>query len=145
MSDAAHQGYANHARYVPAYHFVLFAILLVNLVWSVLQLVRAPAFGTTVGALLAAGLVIIAWYLRAFATKVQDRVIRLEEALRYQRVLPPELQARAAALTVRQIVSLRFASDAELPALVQRALDEKLGGKAIKLAIKTWRPDFLRA
>ncbi len=145
MSDAAHQSYENHARYVPAYHFVLFAILLVNLIWSVVLLARAPSFGTTVGLLLAAGLVLIAWYLRAFATTVQDRVIRLEETLRYQRLLPPELQARARELSVRQIIALRFAADAELPALVRRALDERLGGRAIKQAVKDWRADHLRA
>ena len=77
---------------------------------------------------------------------VQDRLIRLEEQLRYERVLPEELRWRADELTVSQFVSLRFASDDELPLLVQKVLDEKLTErKAIKQLIKNWKPDNLRA
>jgi uncharacterized Fe-S cluster-containing MiaB family protein len=77
---------------------------------------------------------------------VQDRLIRLEERLRYERLLSEELRWRADELTVDQFVSLRFASDEELPALMRKALDEKLTGrKAIKQLIKNWRPDYLRA
>ena len=80
------------------------------------------------------------------ALKVQDRVIRLEERLRYERVLPSDLKARIGEFTVAQLVSLRFAGDAELPALARKVLDEKLSErKAIKQMVKTWKPDFLRA
>jgi hypothetical protein len=80
------------------------------------------------------------------ALKVQDRVIRLEERLRYQRLLPSDLQARTDDFTINQIVSLRFASDAELPALARKVLDEKLQDrKAIKQLIRVWKPDYLRA
>jgi hypothetical protein len=85
-------------------------------------------------------------YARLFALAVQDRLIRLEEKLRYERVLPEELRWRADELTVDQFVSLRFASDEELPQLMQKVLDEKLTErKAIKQLIKTWKPDYLRA
>jgi hypothetical protein len=77
---------------------------------------------------------------------VQDRVIRLEMRLRLQRILPPELQTRIQDLTHRQLVALRFASDAELPVLVREILDGKLTtGKEIKLRVKNWQGDWLRA
>src|SRR5438105_3920947 len=83
---------------------------------------------------------------RLFALSVQDRVIRLEERLRYERILPEELRWRADELTPSQFISLRFASDDELPALMKKVLDERVTQrKAIKQLIKNWRPDYLRA
>ncbi len=80
------------------------------------------------------------------ALKVQDRVIRLEERLRYQRLLPTDLQSRIDDFTVNQLVSLRFASDAELPGLARKVLDDKINDrKTIKQMIKVWKPDYLRA
>jgi hypothetical protein len=87
-----------------------------------------------------------ALYGRIFALSVQDRVIRLEERLRYEQVLPEELGWRVDELTVDQFVSLRFASDEELEKLMQKVLHDKLTKrKAIKELIKNWRPDSLRA
>lgn len=84
--------------------------------------------------------------LRMATLTVQNRVIRLEERLRYQRLLPADLQPRIDDFTVTQLVSLRFASDAELPALARKVLDDKLNDrKAIKQLIKNWKPDYLRA
>jgi hypothetical protein len=83
---------------------------------------------------------------RVFALKVQDRVIRLEERLRMERLLPADLQARIEEFSVPQLVGLRFASDAELPELARKVLDEKVKeAKAIKRMVKSWRGDFLRA
>ena len=83
---------------------------------------------------------------RVMALKVQDRVIRLEERLRYERLLPADLKPRIGEFAVEQVVSLRFASDAELPALARKVLDEKMmERKAIKQLVKAWRPDYLRA
>jgi len=94
----------------------------------------------------AAALVLGFLSARIMALTVQDRVIRLEERLRYERVLPEELRWRSDELNVKQFVSLRFASDEELPALMRKVLDEKLTErKAIKQLIKNWRPDYLRA
>ena len=82
---------------------------------------------------------------RLQALKAQDRVIRLEEKLRYQQILPPDLIEKASALRVGQILALRFASDVELPELLQRTLNgEFKDNKEIKSAIKNWRGDYLR-
>jgi hypothetical protein len=82
--------------------------------------------------------------IRNYALRVQDRVIRLEERLRLMSVLPEPLRARIGELTVQQLIGLRFASDQELPGLVQRALDEKLSPADIKKSVVTWRPDYSR-
>src|SRR5207253_8235799 len=85
-------------------------------------------------------------YARLFALRVQDRVIRLEERLRYERILPEELGWRADELTVDQFISMRFAGDEELEQLMRKVLDDKLTKrKAIKQLIKNWRADYLRA
>jgi Family of unknown function (DUF6526) len=77
---------------------------------------------------------------------VQDRVIRLEERLRFEHVLPADMHPRIGEFTIDQLVALRFASDAELPGLARKVLEEKIvERKAIKKLIKTWRPDFARA
>jgi hypothetical protein len=91
-------------------------------------------------------LLTLAFLSRSQAVTVQDRVIRLEMRLRLRQILPPELQTRVQDLTHRQLVALRFASDAELPVLVREILDGKLTtGKEIKLRVKNWQGDWLRA
>src|SRR5262249_36494884 len=113
------QSFQNHARWVPPYHFVIGPILLVNVVWSIIVLVRGPSFATVLGVLVALALVGVYLYARVFALRVQDRLIRLEMQVRLQRILPPELAARAVNLVPDQFIALRFASDAEMPALVR--------------------------
>jgi len=144
MSDQP-QSYPSHRRYVPGYHFLLAGLLALNLVWAIRHVIQTPTPQHWVDLMLAVAFLLIFWYLRDFAKVVQDRVIRLEETLRMERLLPADLKARIGELGVKQLVGLRFASDAELPALVRRTLDEKLGETAIKQAVKDWRPDHLRA
>ncbi len=142
------QTYSNHARFHPPFHFFVAPILLINLIVTILVLVRQWPRHIALHAwivVIAAALFMLAGVARSTALRVQDRVIRLEEQLRYQRLLTPELVAAAQSLTIRQIIALRFASDGELPGLVQRTLSEKLEPKAIKQAITNWRPDYMRA
>lgn len=141
------QNFKNHGRFVASYHFFALPVFGINFVWSLYRLrYLGISFAGIFGVLLAAALIVLALRARLFALAVQDRLIRMEERLRYERVLPEELRWRADELTVDQFVSLRFASDDELPALMRKALDEKLTSrKAIKQLIKNWRPDYLRA
>jgi hypothetical protein len=73
-----------------------------------------------------------------------DRIIRLEEKLRFHALLPPDLLARSHSLSIQQIIALRFAADEELPGLVRRTLDENLSQRQVKQAINSWQPDYLR-
>lgn len=143
----AEQNLKNHRRYVPLYHFFTLPVLIGNFGVRIYFWIKAE-FGLShfFPILLAAALFLGVLYARLFALRVQDRLIRLEERLRYERVLLEELRWRADELTMNQFVSLRFASDDELPALMKRVLDEKVTSrKAIKQLIKSWRPDYLRA
>ncbi|HKV61231.1 MAG TPA: DUF6526 family protein [Candidatus Acidoferrum sp.] len=141
------QNFQNHGKIVPVFHFFTIPVFIANFVWSLFRLRQLGlSFAGIFGVILAAALVILVFEARLFALAVQDRVIRLEERLRYAQVLPTGLQARTRELTIDQIVALRFACDAELPGLVQKVLDEKLTArKPIKRLIKTWRPDYQRA
>lgn len=143
----AEQNFKNHGKIVPVFHFFAVPVLVANFIWSLVHLWHLGlSFAGIFGVLLAAALVVLVFEARLFALAVQDRVIRLEERLRYAQVLPADLQARTGELTINQIVSLRFASDTELPALMRKVLDEKLvQRKAIKQLIKNWRPDYQRA
>lgn len=141
------QNFENHGKFVPSYHFFAVPVFVTNLLWSLYRLRQLGiSFQGIFGVILAAALVVLVFQARLFALAVQDRVIRLEERLRYERVLPADLQARTGELTIGQIVSLRFSCDAELPALTRKVLDEKLTErKAIKQLVKNWKPDYLRA
>ncbi len=139
------QTYQNHVRYHTPFHFVMIPLVLLNLIWSLIALYREPGAAEVKDLLVAFLLVVIGVLARTSALKAQDRVIRLEEQLRYQRVLSPELAQRAAALQTGQMIALRFASDEELPNLMQQTLEGRFAkSKDIKLAIQQWRGDYLR-
>jgi len=144
MATATTQSFANHGRFDPPFHFVLAPIGLAAIILSVILLVRQPGAGSILGVLLAVGFFMIAAKARAYALKVQDRVIRLEERLRLSMLLPETSRPRIVEFTEPQLIALRFASDAELPALAMRALNEGLTSKQIKTSIQTWRGDYFR-
>lgn len=144
---ANEQSYRNHARFDPAFHFFVAPVLLINVLVTLGVLIHHwPNHLWLHGWLLvmAVALLMLAGVARASALRAQNRIIRLEESLRYQRVLGPEELAASQGLSLRQVIALRFASDAELPALVRRALAEGMAPKAIKQAIVSWRPDLER-
>lgn len=142
--DVTPQTYATHRRYVPGFHVFVFGVLALNVVVAIVQLVRAPGFFTAWSVLLSVALVFLSWYARSFPLRAQDRVIRLEERLRLKELLPEPLRSRVPDLTTGQLIGLRFASDEEVPALVEAALAGRLSGEEIKKRIKSWRPDTLR-
>jgi hypothetical protein len=141
------QNYKNHTRFDPPWHFFIAPMLLINIIFAIAYTIHHwPNHHVlfcwwivmSVILLLAVG------RARMHSITVQDRLIRLEERLRFAALLSAEDLARSNALTTAQLIGLRFASDAELPALVKRTLDHNLTQKQIKESITNWRPDYLR-
>ena len=146
MAEQPPQNFQNHARYVPAYHFVASSILLINVIWSLIKLVRIQSGDTVMGLLVAIAILITWLYARVFALTVQDRVIRLEMTLRLEKLLPSDLKPRIKEFTLNQLIALRFAGDEELPGLAKTVLQQNIASRAdIKKMIKNWNPDYLRA
>jgi hypothetical protein len=143
----AEQSLQGHTKWVPAFHFFVQPVLLINFGFSIYWCLKSWfTISGVLSVLVAAALVVGMVMARVMAMRVQDRVIRLEERLRFERVLPADLHPRIGEFTIDQLVALRFASNAELPELARKVLDEKVNDrKAIKQMIKTWRPDFARA
>jgi hypothetical protein len=147
MANEKTQNLQNHTRLVPPFHMFVLPVLLLNAGWSIYHMVKAGiSFETVLGVLLAFALLLFGLYSRLFTLTVQDRVIRMEMRLRLAELLPPDLRARIPEFSAGQLISLRFASDAELPGLARKVLDDKLSDrKAIKQLIKDWQGDYLRA
>jgi hypothetical protein len=143
---ASSQSYSNHRRIVPLYHLVAAPLLILNFGWAFARLSHGWSMDALVNLLTAFALILVLLYARTFALRVQDRVIRLEMRLRMADVLPSDLNARASALTMRQLIALRFASDEELPDVVDRVLrDQVTDATAIKKMITQWQADHHRA
>jgi hypothetical protein len=141
------QNFKNHTRFDPIWHFFIAPILLLNFFFSIYLLIHHwPEHRAILGwwVLLSFVIFMAVGKARAHSLKAQDRIIRLEERLRFATLLPPDLLARTSTLNESQIIALRFASDSELPALAKRAVDENLNQKQIKQAIVNWRPDYFR-
>jgi hypothetical protein len=144
MATATTQSLSNHARFDPPFHFLLAPMGVAASIISIVLLVRQPGIRSILGVLLSVGFFLIAAKTRGYALKVQDRVIRLEERLRLSMLLPEATRPRIVELTEPQLIALRFASDAEAPALAIRALNEGLTNKQIKTSIQIWRADHFR-
>ena len=140
------QTYKNHARFLPAYHFFVLPVLALNVLNEIRHVWLAPSGHTLWILIVAVALLTLGLLARTMLLRVQDRVIRLEMRLRLQQCLPADLRTRIYELTPGQLIALRFASDAELPDLVREVLAGKLtSSKEIKLRVKNWQGDFLRA
>ena len=146
MAQQSPQTFENHARILPVFHYVAFPLLAINVFFALYQAVTAFSWANLVAFGLAVGLILLFFLARVMALTVQDRVIRLEETLRMRALLPADLQPRIGEFTVKQLVALRFASDAELPELARQVLDGKIEDqKAIKRMVREWRADYQRA
>jgi hypothetical protein len=144
MPEKKPQTFANHGRFDPPYHFFVVPVFLLLAIAGTVHFIRRPGWHTALMFVVAVALVTAVSKIRAYSLRVQDRVIRLEERLRLMALLPDPLRSRIPELTEGQLIGLRFASDAEVPALTARALSEKLSRADIKKAIQTWRPDYWR-
>jgi hypothetical protein len=140
------QSFKNHTRREPLY-LSLVIVLFVNLVLMVIRAVRHYRHNGHLilwPVVMAIVFILVVMMIRVYTLKVQDRVIRLEERLRLQSLANEGELAELDSLTIRQYVSLRFASNPEVVELARCAVREKLTGKQIKESIKSWRPDEYR-
>lgn len=141
----APQSAEKHARNIPIFHQFALPVLLVNVIVMLVMAVRGPGLLSAWNVIVAFALVVGVLWGRVQALTAQDRVIRLEETLRMQRVLPAEMQGEIARLSRTDFIALRFAPDEELPDLVRRVRAGEFAKPIdIKRAIRTWRPDHLR-
>ena len=145
MADSG-QTYNSHVRWFPLFHFIVAPILLLNVIVRAYKLYRVPSRLDIWELVIAIALVALALAARVMALAVQDRVIRLEMRLRLRDTLPADLQARIPELTRDHLCALRFASDAELPALTRKILAGELKSRDdIKKSVSQWQGDYLRA
>jgi len=139
------QNFKNHAKMVPAYHYLMTPMLVLPSLYLGYGVVDDFSRAGLAVFILSVGVVFAAFFARWFALGVQDRVIRLEEQLRMERLLPAELKQRIPEVTTEQMIALRFAPDEELPGLVFKALSERISDrKTLKQAINNWRADHQR-
>ncbi|HJZ63918.1 MAG TPA: DUF6526 family protein [Candidatus Acidoferrum sp.] len=141
------QNYANHVKVFPLFHFFALPVLGLNVLWSLYRVWSTHySLDSFVWVVVSIALLASLFCARLFALAVQDRIIRLEERLRFAELLPDDLKSRIEEFTVNQLVALRFASDSELPTLARRVLNEKLHDrKQIKRMVQRWRSDYCRA
>ena len=140
------QSYAKHAKYVPMFHGVLFGLLALTFLGSLVNLYQSLGdhsrlYNASLITVLSFAAILLFFFCRIFPLKAQDRAIRAEENLRHFVLTGKTLDPR---LTVKQIVGLRFASDAEFAELARKAAVEGLSQDAIKRAVHSWRADHDR-
>jgi hypothetical protein len=144
MPDDSTQNYSNHTKYDPVFHFFLAPVGLINLIVSIISCIRNPSVDKGWIVVISLAALVAIFKMRVYSLKVQDRVIRLEERLRLGRLLSEPLRSRIPDLSVGQLIALRFAGDAEVPGLTEKALAGNMKPADIKKAIVTWRPDTFR-
>ena len=139
------QNFKNDGRLVTGYHKVLYPLLLAGVIGSCINLNQSCANGNCYNAslilLLFITVILAAYFTSSFALKAQDRAIRAEENMRHSLMTGKPLPS---ALTTRQIIGLRFASDEEFIELINDAIENKLNSKQIKAKIKNWKADHYR-
>src|SRR5436305_5646445 len=120
------QTFANHSRRHAPFHFFVVPVMLINFIWSVVQFTKAPGLNSGWWIIVSLALLVLTFLVRLNPLKAQDRIIRLEETLRYQRLLSPALLHKTSVLNTGQIIALRFASDDELEGLLDAVLAGRL-------------------
>lgn len=145
MAEKLPQTYANHTRFHPPFHYFLAPGALVLIVLTVVNVfLHYSQLNAWILLLMAILFFAALFLLRLYPLKAQDRIIRLEERLRLQTILSAGLARRVPELTEAQLIALRFASDSELPALVEKVLASKMPAREIKKNIAAWRADTFR-
>ena len=136
---------STHRRFIPMWHFFALPVLIINVFVEAMRFARVPTGSNGWSVVVALALAIGIFVSRAMPLRAQDRIIRLEERIRFERVLPADLRGRIEELTPDQFIGLRFAPDDEVPELTRRALSGELKTRSeIKGAIRNWRPDHMR-
>lgn len=139
------QSFENHAKFVRGYHVIATLLLMVPTLFFLYRAVTSYSTDTLMLAAFAVGVVLIGLYARVFPLGVQDRLIRLEERMRMERLFPDDMQGHIGEFTTEQLVGLRFASDGELVELSRRVLTEGIADrKTIKSSVREWRADHQR-
>ena len=144
MAADSPQSLATHRRFDPLFHFFALPVVGLSVVAAIVHAVQRPSWFSGWLVLLIVALVVVTLKARMYALRVQDRLIRLEERLRLRDLMDEPLRGRIGELTEGQLIGLRFASDAELPALAQAALAKQLSKAEIKKSITSWRGDYFR-
>ena len=144
MADQT-QSFASHRRWIPMWHFFALPVLIINVFVVAIDYVRDPRLINGWAVIVAIALAVGIFVSRYMPLRAQDRIIRLEERARLERVLPGDLRGRVGELTPSQLIAIRFAADDEVPDLTRRTLNGELKSQGdIKRAIRTWRADTLR-
>ena len=139
------QNFENHARFVPMYHLVSFGLIAVYALWSLYVMVTAFSLASLMSLLFAIGVIITFFFARVFPLGVQDRVIRLEERLRLERLLPPERRDAIYNVDTELLIGLRFASDGEVADLFDAIVTEGITDRdEVKKRVTSWRADHQR-
>ncbi|MGI8950528.1 MAG: DUF6526 family protein [Chitinophagaceae bacterium] len=141
------QSYKNHVRYYYPHHFIFYPLSLIATIASAVCIFKYPHrrlewFAITVLFIL---VIWVSYMLRQhYALNNQNRIVRLELRLRYYQLTQQRLENFEQQLSFNQLAALRFASDEELPVLLQRAVKENLSPDEIKKSVKNWQPDEMR-
>jgi len=141
------QNLNNHKQYYYPHHFVFYPVLLGLIIFSFCYSSSHPAktFECYAFALI---LFLIGWLSfmmrQHYALGNQNRIIRLELRLRYFQLTQQKFDPFEQQLSFTQLAALRFASDEEFVALVQRSISENLSATDIKKSIRNWQPDYMR-
>jgi len=145
MAEKLPQTLANHARWHPPFHFFLMPCAITVLIMSIVNIVKHyDVLEAWIILVLGVMTPVAVFLIRTNPLKAQDRLIRLEETLRLESLLDEPHRSRIGEFKPSQLVALRFACDAEIPGLVERALKDNMPPKDIKKAIVTWRADTFR-